>query len=290
VSLRSAILASMDPGLRVLKYFAPVVISIGSVVIWKRSGRATAAMLLLSLGVALLASALALFPVDGRLALFFTPVAFLWIAAVADYLWNLSSHRPAIRIGIASLGLIGTAFNIRHPSSFPPMEASRDLVAAFSPKQAMAPVYVVAVGVPTWVFYSTDWRHPDFARLAWYARTDSRRIAPPRGHAVAEDEPAFEWRGINGLELVGRSTGMQFVMGRGWITAGPDPNWGNAEMKRLAASTSDVAWIYGSHLPESQVESLREGLRLNGGRIVSEQQGETALLWQVRFLPSGGGL
>ena len=124
VSLRSAILASMDPGLRVLKYFAPVVISIGSVVIWKRSGRATAAMLLLSLGVALLASALALFPVDGRLALFFTPVAFLWIAAVADYLWNLSSHQPAIRIGIASLGLIGTAFNITHPSSFPPMEAS----------------------------------------------------------------------------------------------------------------------------------------------------------------------
>src|ERR1019366_9341628 len=72
VSLRSAILASIDPGSRVLRYFAPIVISIGTLVIWKKSGRVPALMLLLSLGLALLASALALWPIDGRLALFLT--------------------------------------------------------------------------------------------------------------------------------------------------------------------------------------------------------------------------
>jgi len=283
VSLRSAILASMDPGSRVLRYFAPIVIATGTLVIWKRSGQTAAAMLVLSLGVALVASAVALWPIDGRLALFFTPVAFLWIAAVADYLWDALSHRPVIKTAIVSFGMVGAAFNIRHPSPFPPLEASRDLVASLSPRRAMAPVYLFALGVPSWLFYSTDWNQPDLARLAWYARVNPRRNAPPRGHAVAEDEPALEWRGVNGLELVGRFTGMQFVMGRGWTTTGPDSNWGNAEMRRLAASTSDMAWVYGSHLPSSQVDSLREGLRLNGGEIVSEQRGELAMLWHVRF-------
>jgi 4-amino-4-deoxy-L-arabinose transferase-like glycosyltransferase len=283
VSLRSAMLASMDPGLRGLRYFAPIVISLGSLVIWKRSGPVPAVMLLLSLGVALLASALSLLPIDGRLALFFTPVAFLWIAAVADYMWNASSQRPVIRTAIVSFGIVGAAFNIRHPSPFPPLEASRDLIASLSPRRAMAPIYLFSLGVPGWLFYSTDWRHPDLARLAWYAQIEPRRNAPSRGHAVNENEPALEWRGTDGLELVGRFTGMQFVMGRGWTTSAPDPNWGNAEMKRLASRTSDTAWVYGSHLPASQVESLREGLRLNGGEIVSEQRGETAVLWRVRF-------
>lgn len=72
-------------------------------------------------------------------------------------------------------------------------------------------------------------------------------------------------------------------MARGWLTPGPDPNWGNAEMRRLAASRSTVARVYGSHLPSMQVDSLREGLKRNGGEIISEERGELAVLWQVRF-------
>jgi 4-amino-4-deoxy-L-arabinose transferase-like glycosyltransferase len=285
VSLRSAILSSTDPGWRPLKYFAPMTILIGTIVIWKRSGKTVALLLVASLGLALLASALALWPIDGRLALFFAPVAFLWIAAVADLAWNLSSYRAALRGMIVALGFFGVAFNVMHPSPFPPFESSRELIASLSARRAAAPVYVFPVGVPAWVFYTTNWRHPDLARLDWYARMNPRRIAPSRGGAVTDDEPALEWSGTGGLELVGRFTGMQFVMDRGWTTTGPDPNWGNTEMKRLAARTSDFAWVFGSHLPASQIDSLREGLKQNGGEMLDEDSRSTSVLWRIRFRP-----
>ena len=290
LSVRSGMLGAMDPGWPLLEFLAPVAAWIGTLVIWKRSGSVAALMLALSLGLALLASALALWPIDSRLALFLTPIAFLWFGALADLLWPASPHRTGIKLAVVALVILGVAFNIMRPSRFPPLEASRDLIASLSPRRTMAPVYVFPAGVPTWVFYTTDWRHPDLARLDWYARVGSSgRNAPSRGRAVMEEEPTVEWHGPKGIELVGRFTGMRFVVGPGWLTPGPDPNWGNAEMRRLAASGSAVAWVYGSHLPRAQVDSLREGLERNGGEMVSEERGKFAVLWQVRFRsPSQG--
>lgn len=286
VSLRSAILSSTDPALAWLSYVAPITIPLGTLVIWKRSGKTAALMLVAVLGLALSASALALWPVDGRLALFFAPVAFIWIASVADLLWNLSSYRVAFRSIVAIVCVLGIAFNVRHPSIFPPLEPSRELISSISPRRNAEPVYLLSGGAPAWVFYTTNWHHPDLARLEWYARTNPRRTAPPRSHPVRDDEPALEWNGTDGVELVSRFTGMKFFMNRGWATAGPDPNWGNAEMKRLAARTRHTAWIFGSHLPATQVDSLREGLKQNGGEIVRQAGGDASLLWQVRFHPA----
>ena len=98
-----------------------------------------------------------------------------------------------------------------------------------------------------------------------------------------ENEPGFEWHGRQGLEIVGRSTGMQFAMDRGWVTPGPDPNWGNAEVRRLMTNGSPQAWVYGSHVIDSQVDSLRDGLQHNKSEIVRESRAEFAILWQVRF-------
>lgn len=283
VSIYSGILVAMDPDRRVLRLFAPVAAGIGAIVIWKRSSSIPALMLVLSFCLALLASAIAIWPVDGRLALFLTPIAFLLLGAFADLLWNASTYRTAIRSAVVICGILGAAFNISRSSPFPPLEASRDLIATLSSQRAMAPVYVFPAGVPTWVFYTTDWHHPDLERLDWYARIEPHRNAASRKGPVMETEPAFEWHSLEGLELVGRFTGMQFVMERGWLTLGPDPNWGNAEMRRLAVTGSHVTWVYGSHLPDTQVDSLRAGLQRNGGEIVTEKHGDFAVLWQVRF-------
>lgn len=284
-SVRSAVLGAMDPGWIFLRFLAPVSALIGTLVIWKRSGGVAALMLALSLGLALVASAVGLWPIEGRLALFLTPIAFLWFGAGADLLWLASSHRIAIKVAVVGLVMLPQAFNLTHPSGFPPFEASRDLIASLSRRRAMAPVYVLPAGVPTWVFYTTDWRHPDLPRLAWYASVEPHRNAPSRRRAVMENEATLEWRGPKGIELVARFTGMRWVMGSGWLTPGPDPNWGYAEMRRLAASGSPVAWVYGAHLPSVQVDSLRDGLERNGGEVVSEERGELAVLWQVRFRP-----
>ena len=286
VSLRAVILSSTDPALPWLIYFAPFAILLGTLVIWKRAGKSTASMLLASLALGLLASSLGLWPIDGRLALFFAPVAFLWMASIADYVWNAQSYRTVLRVMIVLLGAVGVLFNVRHPSIFPPLEPSRDLIASIPTQRRSEPVYIVSGGAPAWVFYTTNWQHPDLARLTWYARTNSQRTAPSRGHAVSDDEPTLEWNGADGVELVSRFTGMKFVMEHGWATEGPDPNWGNAEMKRLASRTPGIAWVFGSHLPASQIDSLREGLKQNGGEMLSEDGGSSSVLWRVRFRPA----
>lgn len=283
LSVRTGVLGAMDPGYQFLRFLAPVVAGIGTLVIWKRSGGIVALMLALCLGLAMLASAVALWPIDGRLALFLTPIALLWFGAGADLLWPALSNHTPIKVTVVGLVILPVLHNITHPAQFPPLERSRELISSLSPRRGMAPVYVFPAGVPTWVFYTTDWRHPDFARLAWYARLEPQRNAPSRGHPVMETEPTLEWHGPNATELVGRFTGMRFIMGAGWLTHAPDPNWGNAEARRLAATGSPVTWVYGSHLYPTLVESLRAGVVHNGGEIVTEEAKESGVVWEVRF-------
>jgi len=284
VSVRSAIVASMDPILRFVDILAPAVAVIGTLVIWKRAGAAIALMLAATLGFALVASGVSRWPIDGRLALFLAPVAFLWFGAGADFFWRVAGNNKAIKGALVLVMLMPLTFNLRHPSIFPPREESREMIGRLTANRSMAPVYLVPSGVAAWLFYTTDWNHPDRARLAWYAAHEAERHGRSRRHPVSESESAYEWRDAHGVEVVGRYTGMVFVMGRGLLTRGPDQNWGYAEMHRLAATGSNVGWVFGSHLQDSQVDSLREGVRQNGGTIVSAEQRDTGLLWQISFV------
>jgi len=283
LSVRSAIVASMDPALRFVDILAPAVAVIGTLAIWKRANAEIALMLALTLGFALVASGVSLWPIDGRLALFLAPIALLWFGAAADFFWRAAGNNNAMKLALVGVMILPLTFNLRHPSIFPPREESREMITSLTARRSRAPVYIVPAGVGTWLFYTTDWSRPDRARLAWYARQDAERHGSSRGHPVSEGEPAYEWRDRNGVELVGRFTGMVFVMGRGWLTPGPDPNWGYAEMRRLAATRSNIGWVYGSHLQDSQVDSLRDGVRRNGGTIIGAEQRESGLLWQVSF-------
>ena len=282
-SVSSGILASMDPVVRFVSILAPAVAVIGTLAIWKRVNAHIALMLALTLGFALVASGVSLWPINGRLALFLAPVAFLWFGAGADFFWSAAGKSNAIKVALVGGMMLPLAFNLRHPSIFPPREASRELIATLNARRAGAPVYVVPAGVSTWLFYTTDWSRPDTARLAWYARLYGQRQVLTRGRPVSENEPAHEWRDTRGTELGGRFSGMAFVMGRRWLTPGPDPNWGYVEMHRLAATGSNIGWVYGSHIPKEQVDSLRDGVLRNGGTIVAADEREAGLLWQVQF-------
>jgi 4-amino-4-deoxy-L-arabinose transferase-like glycosyltransferase len=288
VSLHWGILGAMDPLDQLPPLLPAAAAVIGTLIIWKRYGSIASLLLVLPLGFALLASAFSLWPVDSRLALFLAPIGCLWMGAVADLLYFDVPHRLESKLAIMALVAVFAWPSIGRPWG-PPLEASRDLIVDLSRQRAGAPVYLLPSGVPTWLYYTTDWKDPNSQRLEWYAKSPRNRNVPPRGQAIVESEASVEWRGPDGVELVGRFSGMQFQKGRGWLTAAPDANWGNAEMRRLAAAGSPIAWVYGSHTPTVLLDSLREGLRRNGGEIVDDVRGPTAAMWQVRFAPVAQG-
>jgi hypothetical protein len=282
-SVRSIALTGTDPGWPFLRFFAPITTVVATLTIWKRSGSFVALMLALPPCLALLASGVGIWPIEGRLALFLTPIAFVWIGAVADFLWKATWMQREIRVVVVGCGVLGAIYNVTRPWDFPPFEASRDMISTISAQPEHDPVYVFPGGIPAWVYYSTDWHNPDTARLAWYARMNTYRVGKSRRGSVMENEPGFEWHGRHGLEIIGRSTGMWFTMERGWVTPAPDPNWGNAEARRLRSVGSRLSWVFGSHVLDTQVDSLRDGFQRNNAKIVSESRGPFAVLWRVYF-------
>jgi hypothetical protein len=51
----------------------------------------------------------------------------------------------------------------------------------------------------------------------------------------------------------------------------------------MMAGGSRQVWVYGSHVTDTQVDSLRDGIQRNNGEIVSESHGAFAVLWRVHF-------
>jgi hypothetical protein len=51
----------------------------------------------------------------------------------------------------------------------------------------------------------------------------------------------------------------------------------------MVSAGSPQSWVYGSHVTDTQVDSLRDGIQRNNGEIISESRGAFAVLWRVHF-------
>jgi hypothetical protein len=160
-------------------------------------------------------------------------------------------------------------------------------------------VYLYSRSLPPWLFYSTDWRAPDHARVSWLMAAEKAigpngGNRPPRGHAVEHE--GFELRRSDGpgTEVIGIADGIFIdggdggadTDGGGGANTGPDPGWVENEFERihreLRSGRVVVVGILGGHgLPD-----LLARFRGAGARRVAQYTGVLAEV-DVLEMPRG---
>src|SRR4029079_3753355 len=122
-------------------------------------------------------------------------------------------------------------------------------VAAFRERPASGEaVYVAARGMPSWLFYTTNWEKPDRARLAFYARgaREGPTFEEP-GPRPADEALVYHVRSQR-PELLGLATaGREWRWPNSWI-ASPDDDWAAHEARRIATAADPCTWMYFTHL------------------------------------------
>ena len=246
---------------------------------------------LVPLGVALLASAARLYPVAPRLLLFAAPLVALLLAEGAAVVAGLLARwRPAPWLGLGAAALLG----------LPVLDAARGL-AAPPEREALAPlvrllqrearpgatVYVFGRAVPAWVFYTTDWRAPDTARVRHHVALVSStgaafRHAGPRGHPVREEGDSLAYRFGAWTELVGipSGTGPDSLGVNGAVE---DAGWADNEARRIQAAGGPEAWLVLSSYRAGLPALLDSALVRRGGVLAARHVAPGAEVSRWRF-------
>ena len=229
----------------------------GLIVLARRNGMAAGVLVALPIVLVVAASALRRYPLGvPRMMVFAAP---LWILMAAGALSAVASRlrahaRPAVPGGGGTPVPVAPGEGARPEAQDPPQgEDARTLVAAFRERPASGEaVYVAARGIPSWVFYTTNWEKPDRDRLAFYARAASHgpsfENAPSRARPVVDEgsDLVYYVRGRR-PELLGIATGRQWRW-PSFVTASPDEGWAANEARRIAGAADPCAWMYFTHL------------------------------------------
>ena len=260
---------------------------LGFVLSVRRSGLSVALLLAAPLVAVAGASALARYPVTGRLLLFLAPGLFILAAVVlAELLVRLRlSPERAGTLG-ALLVLLAAAPRVIANGREPIVrEAGREAakVVMQDPKQ---PVYVLANALPAWAFYSTDWQAPDLTRLDRYAllgaATGPAAPNPLLPGRVPREQDGLEFSGPGRRELIGFRSGVAWREPDGLVQAAPDSGWASREAERIAAVARPYVWVYAAHWTQRELPSLRAELVRRGLRVVDVFEERSASALRVR--------
>ncbi len=269
----------------------PVVI--GGFALVRRQGRAVLALLFTPFALAVLASMLRRYPVAPRLMLFSMPMMTLLISAglwaIAEQFGTRWRQAAFCLVGgmIVLLPALDAAREFRRPLD---RESIRPLVRHFEREHAPgATVYVYGRAMPAWLFYTTDWTHPDIPRV----RERSILIgstggafyhAASRGHAVAAEGDSLDFPYRDWHELVGVPSGL------GPDTLGirrdaPDPGWAANEARRIRQAGGPEAWlVLYSFVPGVQ-DSLAAAMQAVGATRTLQEDRDGAVLERYVFSP-----
>jgi len=237
----------------------------------RRAGLAGASQLVVPILATVLMSVLSKYPMGLRLLIFLAPCVFALVGIGLAELLRLAR----IRESVAALG--GTllivvwgapeAFNnVEDPEGRKGgREAARQVLAA----DPTEPVYILPAGLPTWAYYSTDWKGPDMARLEYFARA-ANSSGPSALNGLIEESPGGirhpRYQMSSGrLELIGRRSGLAYREPNGFDPDHPDPGWAREEAGRIVEIARPYVWVFGSHWvdmlwPELQAEFDRRGI------------------------------
>jgi hypothetical protein len=215
------------------------------------------------------ASAVRVYPVGvPRLMAFVAPSLILLLAAAAAAVAEaLAPHaRPAV---LAAAGVTAVAFLAvpRARAALHPWrgeEAAR-LVEAFRHRpREVEPVYVGAAGIPSWIFYTTNWEKPNRDRLAFYAQSatagPSFNNNPPRAFPVVDEGADNVYRFRDRREILGLGPGNQWRWPT-FVKRVPDAGWADNEAGRIAREANPCAWLYFTHVSDNSARSILWVLR-----------------------------
>lgn len=274
--------------------------------LWKRRPFA-AAVVAVPLVSGALACALGLYPAMDRLFLFAAPLTLIAYASLVAYVVELAPVRArnaslAAACGAFTIAVVPThAERIAHPVFF---AVGKKIIAEVDSMTRGEPVYVAARSFPLWIYYTTDWRAPDTARLQWAASiagagAPAHNNAPSRGRARADQSRSLARQYRGRTEIVGLPTGRQYRTSTRSLDTGiavdqlalplqPDTGWAELEVGRMASVARPRLWVFGSHMfaldgaePGLVAELQHRGVRL----VMARRQGST-VAYHVEFPPA----
>ena len=241
---------------------------LGLIVVGRRHGTWAAVLLAGPLVAVTAASVLRRYPLGvPRLMVFASPLL-VWMAAAAvagaaDLLrarWRTAAGAVMVALVCAPMAKAALA-NLRDPWRG---EDAPALVAAFRGRPRTGePVYVGARGIPSWVFYTTNWTAPSAERLAFYARAGSDgpsfENGPPRLRYVHDEGADLVFPFHDRREILGLYSGRQWR----WpdYRGTPDPGWAENEAARIVREANPCAWLYFTHVSENTHRPITWQLR-----------------------------
>ena len=266
----------------VLIRLTPVAVAVaiaGVVVLWRRCGPSTAVMLSFPVIAGFIAAAAGAYPLSTRTMLFSLPsLAMIGSAGVIAAAHAVQRRLPSVRAPVVGTAMLipSVVTAVATPIVRPLDEEMRPVVRELERRwHAGDVVYVMARSAAAWMIYTTDWRHPDRARLEWFARVagpdgpgavnGSSRGPRPRGEGWDLTRP---FRG--GRELFGTSSGIQVRQWTGYSSWSPDSGWADNEAARIRAAAAPRAWLVMINTPHGpECTSLLEAIRRQDAESLS---------------------
>ena len=267
------------------------IVLIGFVVLARRRGLAIAVALAGTCAAPFVLSALGRLPITPRVMLFAVAPLFVAFGSGLSALARVvpRAARAAAVVVLFAVSLLRPALLAGRWTAHPPRtENAPPIVADIEDyRLSREPVYVGARGAPAWLIYSTDWKTPDRARLAWYldrigSSGPAFENAPSRGGPVVDEGRDLVWTPADGgVELLGTPTGRQ-SLASGFVRPSPDPGWAENEAQRIRAAANPTIWLFFSHVDRSQ-DDLLAALEREGGKLIARHPENGADAYRFRF-------
>ena len=237
----------------------------------------------------ILASALGLYPIGARLLVFLAPALMAFVGVMlAEVLRVVRLGEPAAALAGALMIVVWGApealRNARHPQI---REEGRQSARQVARAALAEPVYLTPSGIPSWVYYTTDWARPDTARLDFVVRagTSSGPAAfndlVDQGPVHGEAQPP-RYAGAGRVEVLGRRSGVSYREPNGFDQTTPDPGWASAEVDRIVEVARPHAWVYAGPWKDTEFPGLRAEFARRGIVIVETIEEAHAMAVRIR--------
>jgi hypothetical protein len=267
----------------------------------RRAGPAGAGQLMVPILATVLMSVLGRYPMGLRLLIFLSPCVFALVGIGLAELLRLTRIREPVAALLGMLLLVAWGApevlgNLEDPAT---RKGGREAVHRILRADAAEPVYILPAGLPTWAYYSTDWKRPDMGRLGYFARV-ANSSGPAALNGLIEEIPGGirypRYRMSSGrLEVIGRRSGLAYREPHGFDQDRPDPGWAREEASRIVALARPYVWVFGAHWVEILWPELLAELDRRGIAVVEETPDLNAVAIRLRVpvsrpSPPAGGL